>query len=158
MRFLVDRCAGVTFAKWLRDRGHDVDDASECPQDPGDAAVLRKATDDDRILVTIDTDFGLLIFADERPRRALVRLPDCPAAGRIAVFSDLLARHKADLEARAVITVSAGRVRISRPQKSGDWRRCREKNVARAGREKRAPSRALRAHPEADRSDRDAAE
>jgi hypothetical protein len=46
--------------------------------------------------------------------RGLVRLPDCPAAERIAIFSDLLARHQEDLEARAVITVSAGRVRISR--------------------------------------------
>ena len=87
MRFLVDRCAGVTLAKWLRDRGHDVDDASKWPRDPGDAAILRKATDDDRILVTIDTELGLLIFADERPHRRLVRLPDCPAAGRIAIFS-----------------------------------------------------------------------
>jgi predicted nuclease of predicted toxin-antitoxin system len=116
MRFLVDRCAGVTLAKWLRDEGHDVDDASEWPQDPGDAAILQKAADDDRILVTIDTDFGLLIFADERPHRGLVRLPDRPAAVRIAIFSDLLARHETDLAARAVITVSAGRVRISRSQ------------------------------------------
>jgi predicted nuclease of predicted toxin-antitoxin system len=81
---------------------------------------LQKAKDDDRILVTIDTDFGLLIFADERPHRGLVRLPDCPAAGRIAIFSELFARHEADLEARAVITVRAGRVRISRPRTSDD--------------------------------------
>jgi predicted nuclease of predicted toxin-antitoxin system len=73
-----------------------------------------------RILITIDTDFGLLIFADERPHRGLVRLPDCPAAERIAIFADLLARHEADLAAHAVITVSAGRVRISRPQKGND--------------------------------------
>lgn len=87
---------------------------------PGDAAILQKATDDDRILVTIDTDFGLLIFADERQHRGLVRLPDYPAAERIAIFSDLLTRHGADLAARAVITVSTGRVRISRPQESDD--------------------------------------
>lgn len=120
MRFLVDRCAGVTLAKWLRDRSHDVEDAGEWSDDPGDAAILQRATDDDRILVTIDTDFGLLIFADERPHRGLVRLPDCPAAQRIAIFSDLLARHEADLQARAVITVSAGRIRISRPRESDD--------------------------------------
>jgi len=116
MRFLVDRCAGVTLAKWLRDGGHDVEDAGEWPQDPGDAAILQRAADEDRILITIDTDFGLLVFADEKPHRGLVRLPDCPAAERIAIFSDLLARHEADLKARAVITVGAGRVRISRPE------------------------------------------
>ena len=120
MRFLVDRCAGVTLAKWLRDQGHDVDDAGEWPEDPGDAAILRKAANDDRILVTIDTDFGLLIFVDERRHRGLVRLPDCPVAERIAIMSDLLTRHEADLEASAVITVRAGRVRISRSRNSDD--------------------------------------
>jgi predicted nuclease of predicted toxin-antitoxin system len=105
---------GVPLAKWLREQGHDADDANEWRHDPGDAAILKAAEDADRILVTIDTDFGLLIFADEMSHRGLVRLPDCPAAERIAIFSDLLARHQEDLEARAVITVSAGRVRISR--------------------------------------------
>jgi predicted nuclease of predicted toxin-antitoxin system len=109
----VDRCAGNTLAKWLRSQGHDVDDAGEWRLDPGDAAILKAAKDADRILVTIDTDFGLLIFADEMPHRGLVRLPDCPATERIAIFSDLLARHEEALEAGAVITVNAGRVRIS---------------------------------------------
>ena len=116
MRFLVDRCAGTTLVKWLRDRGHDVADVGEWSEDPGDAAILQRAAGEDRILVTIDTDFGLLVYADERPHRGLVRLPDCPAQERIAILSDVLARHAADLEARAVITVRAGRVRISRPQ------------------------------------------
>jgi uncharacterized protein DUF5615 len=53
MRFLVDRCAGVTLAKWLRDRGHDVEDASEWSEDPGDAAILERARHEDRILVTV---------------------------------------------------------------------------------------------------------
>ena len=85
MRFLVDRCAGSTLAKWLRDQGHDVDDANEWRHDPGDATILKAAEDADRILVTIDTDFGLLIFVDEMSHRGLVRLPDCPAAERIAI-------------------------------------------------------------------------
>jgi len=46
MRFLVDRCAGVTLAKWLRDQGHDVEDASGWSEDPGDAAILQTATDE----------------------------------------------------------------------------------------------------------------
>jgi hypothetical protein len=33
---------------------------------------------------------------------------------RIAIFAGLLARHGADLEARAVVTVRGGRVRVSR--------------------------------------------
>jgi hypothetical protein len=62
-----------------------------------------------------------LIFADERSHRGLVRLPDVPADARIAIFSDLLTRHRTDLEARAIVTVRAGVVGISRAG-SGDRR------------------------------------
>jgi predicted nuclease of predicted toxin-antitoxin system len=114
VRFLVDRCVGARLAQWLRAQGHDVAEAAQQGDDPGDAELLQRAVDDDRILVTIDTDFGLLIFAEERPHRGLVRLPDLPAEARIAVFSDLLARHSLDLEARAIVTVRGGVVRVSR--------------------------------------------
>lgn len=114
MRFLIDRCAGVGLARWLADAGHEVVDASGWAADPGDSAILQQALTEDRILSTIDQDFGLLVFAEERPHRGLVRLPDCPPAERIAIMRDLLARHLADLEQRAVITVRGGRVRISR--------------------------------------------
>jgi predicted nuclease of predicted toxin-antitoxin system len=114
VRFLVDRCAGARLAQWLRAQGHDVAEVAQQGDDPGDAELLQRAVDDDRILVTIDTDFGLLIFAEERPHRGLVRLPDLTAEARIAVFSDLLARHSSDLEARAIVTVRGGVVRVSR--------------------------------------------
>src|SRR3990172_7192016 len=115
MRFLIDRCAGARLAQWLREQGHEVLEAAQQGDDPGDAEILQRAVNDDRILVTIDTDFGLLIFAEERPHRGLVRLPAAPAEARIAIFSDLLSRHSADLAARAIVTVRAGIVRISRP-------------------------------------------
>ena len=114
MRFLVDRCAGARLARWLTDAGHDVEDVGTWTTDPGDGAILQRAAAEDRILITIDNDFGLLVFAKERPHRGLVRLPDCPARERMAIMSDLLARHADDLEARAVITIRNGRVRISR--------------------------------------------
>ena len=118
MRFLVDRCAGARLARWLRTQGNDVIDAGEAASDPGDAEILAVATKEDRILVTIDHDFGELVFAGGLPHRGLVRLPDCPANQRIAIFASLLLRHRADLEARAVITVRNGRVRVSRPSQA----------------------------------------
>lgn len=120
MRFLIDRCAGARLAQWLREQGHDAVEAAQQGNDPGDAELLQRAVDDDRILVTIDTDFGLLIFGEERPHRGLVRLPDVPAEMRIAIFADLLSRHAAGLAARAIVTVRAGIVRISRMAPGAD--------------------------------------
>jgi predicted nuclease of predicted toxin-antitoxin system len=42
MKFLVDRCAGATLARWLRDKGHDVQEARERGPDPGDEALFER--------------------------------------------------------------------------------------------------------------------
>ena len=114
MRFLIDRCAGGRLAAWLRQRGHDVIEAREIGPDPGDRQLLEIAAREQRILITIDTDFGGFVFQEGLGHSGIVRLPDVPADSRIAIFSELLARHVADLESGAIITVRSNRIRISR--------------------------------------------
>jgi len=113
MRFLIDRCAGRRIAEWLRSQEHDVVSAPALGPDPGDLALLHLAFQDQRILVTVDTDFGKLIFFEEIPHHGLIRLPDVPPARRITLMADLLEHHSQALEAGAVITVKGDRIRIS---------------------------------------------
>jgi len=114
MKFLVDRCAGATLARWLREKGHDVRDARERSPDPGDEELLAQALAEDRVLVTLDKDFGRLVFAMRKPHGGVVRLPDVPAATRIALFERLLALHEKDMSEGAVVTVRGERIRVSR--------------------------------------------
>src|SRR5688572_5528966 len=114
MRFLVDRCAGKTIADWLRSQGHDVLESRERGLDPGDSVLLDWAAQESRILLTIDTDFGQLVFLEKRSHTGLVRLPDVPARQRILIMEDILARFTAELEQGLIITVQSGRVRISK--------------------------------------------
>ena len=92
MRFLIDRCAGRLLAEWLRKQGHDVVEAHELGQDPGDRLLLEWAATNARILITIDTDFGELVFLQNLPHAGLIRLPDVPARTSInhAGFIDAL--------------------------------------------------------------------
>ena len=113
MRFLIDRCAGRRLAEWLREQGHDVVEAHELGDDPGDRALLGHAAEDGRILVTVDTDFGELVYLQSVPHAGLVRLPDVPAERRIALMNALLERYRKALEAQAVITLRGERVRVS---------------------------------------------
>ena len=114
MRFLVDRCAGRRLAEWLRQQGHDVRDAREEHPDPGDAALLQIAAEEQRVLVTIDTDFGALIYVIGAAHAGIIRLPDVPARTRIALMAQILgSRGEADL-AGAIITVTGSRIRFSR--------------------------------------------
>jgi predicted nuclease of predicted toxin-antitoxin system len=114
VKFLVDRCAGRRLAEWLGSAGHDVLESRQLGPDPGDLALLQRAAREQRILITIDTDFGALIFMGKESHCGLVRLPDVPAEKRIAIFGEILARHTSDLDAGAVITVRGNRIRVSR--------------------------------------------
>ena len=113
MRFLIDRCAGRRIAEWLRDAGHDDVEARLLGPDPGDRALLELAAADNRILLTIDTDFGELIYLRGIPHAGLIRLPDAPAEQRIALVSELIEHHRQALEARSIVTIRGGRIRIS---------------------------------------------
>ncbi len=113
MRFLVDRCAGHRLARWLLEQGHDALDLRELGEDPGDEQVLAIAASKKRILVTIDTDFGQLIYVRQRPHAGLVRLPDVRTGERILLLQEVLARHAAELEVGAIVTVRGSRIRLS---------------------------------------------
>ena len=117
MRFLIDRCAGRFLADWLGTLGHDVVESRELGPDPGDRALLDWAAKESRILITIDTDFGELIYLENLSHAGLVRLPDVPARERQLIIQDLLTRYKTELQDAAIITVRGGRIRISKGPK-----------------------------------------
>jgi predicted nuclease of predicted toxin-antitoxin system len=114
MKFLIDRCAGSTLARWLRERGHDVVESRTLGADPGDLALLQIAAPEKRTLITIDTDFGKLIYLGGEDHCGIVRLPDVPATRRIAIMEMLLANHPAELSDGSIITVRGDRVRITK--------------------------------------------
>lgn len=114
MKFLIDRCAGKRLADWLRLQGHDVVEARERGADPGDRIILTWAVTEQRVLITMDKDFGELIFVSGKAHSGVVRLPDVPAEERIALVESLLARHEKDLASGAMITIRGERIRISR--------------------------------------------
>src|ERR1043165_9768670 len=113
MRILIDRCAGRHLADWLRNQGHDVVESRELGPDPGDRGLLDCAGKEKRILITIDTDFGELIYLENLSHAGLVRLPDVPARERQLIMHDLLTRYETELQNAAIITVRGGRIRIS---------------------------------------------
>ena len=115
MRFLVDRCAGRRLAEWLREAGHDVLEARTIDPDPGDRALLELAESESLVVITIDKDFGELIYLHGISHAGLIRLPDVRASQRIEIVAEIIRRYGSALEDRAMITVQSRRVRISHP-------------------------------------------
>jgi len=114
MRFLIDACAGTRLAQWLRANSHDVAESRERGPDPGDRILLQWAAEENRVLVTIDKDFGKFLFLQSAPHCGLIRLPDVPPGRRIALMDEILCRHGQDVLQGCVITIRGDRIRVSR--------------------------------------------
>jgi predicted nuclease of predicted toxin-antitoxin system len=81
--------------------------------DPGDHILLKWAAQESRVLITIDTDFGQLVFVAGLAHSGLVRLPDVRSNERLKIMKELVERFADELEAGSIITVRGGKIRIS---------------------------------------------
>jgi predicted nuclease of predicted toxin-antitoxin system len=115
MRFLVDECTGSTVAAWLREHGHDVFSVYDEARGTDDDEVLRKAFDENWILITNDKDFGDKVYRERRPHRGVVvlRLRDERAARKVATLQRLLDEH-ADRIPDCFVVATEHQVRIAR--------------------------------------------
>lgn len=63
--------------------------------------------------MTIDADFGELIYRENLAHCGLIRLPDVRVDERIALLDQVLQRHFRELERGGIVTVRGRRIRIS---------------------------------------------
>ncbi|HEY2415904.1 MAG TPA: DUF5615 family PIN-like protein [Pirellulaceae bacterium] len=115
MKLLLDSCVWGKAADDLRAAGHDVDWSGNWPQDPGDDAILACAHAEERILVTLDKDFGELAIVHNQPHHGILRLVNFSARQQAAACLAVLAAHGDDLLAGAIITAEPGRMRVRPP-------------------------------------------
>ena len=87
--------------------------------DPGDREILRRAHDEQRVLVTLDKDFGELAIIRNQPHSGIVRLVGFSARAQAATCQEVLARYAEELRKGALVTVDATRVRV-RPAETAD--------------------------------------
>ncbi len=116
MRFLVDECAGPGLARWLKEHGHDVFSVFDQARGITDDDVLQIALETERILITIDKDFGEKVFREKRFHQGviLLRLKDERSRAKIAAMERLLASFADRLRGQFVV-VTETRIRLSSP-------------------------------------------
>ena len=112
MKVLLDACVWGGVRGPLEGAGYDVVWAGEWPQDPGDEEILRRAHQESRVLVTLDKDFGELAIVRGQVHSGIVRLVALSTRQQMESCLAVLARYGAELEAGAIVTVEAGRVRV----------------------------------------------
>jgi predicted nuclease of predicted toxin-antitoxin system len=115
MNLLLDTCVSSLLARSIRTAGHDVVWTGDWEKDPGDDAIMAYAFQEDRVLLTLDKDFGALAVLHGKPHAGIMRLVNLSVAEQVDAAHQVLTAHATALAAGAIITVERRRVRIRLP-------------------------------------------
>lgn len=89
--------------------------AGDWEKDPGDRAILNRAFQEERILITLDKDFGELAIIKGIPHKGILRLVNLDSRQQGIVGLAVIEQYAEELFSGAIITASEERVRIRPP-------------------------------------------
>ncbi|MCX7688723.1 MAG: DUF5615 family PIN-like protein [Fimbriimonadales bacterium] len=112
MKFLLDVLVERAIAEWLREEGYEVVEVREIDPHLPDSAILQVALQENRIIITMDKDFGELAVRQGHSHCGIIRLPDVPILARKALLQSILQNHSDALSKGALITVGRQKIRI----------------------------------------------
>src|SRR2546425_1600295 len=102
MKLLVDVGVGVAVADWMAAAGHDILFVRDLDPRMADDEILALAVRDRRLVVTMDKDFGELVYhaGGAHCGVLLLRLEGATAAAKVAVVQEILRDHEDELPGR----------------------------------------------------------
>jgi predicted nuclease of predicted toxin-antitoxin system len=113
LRLLVDANSGLAIATALRDAGHDVLFAGDLDWRMSDVDMLSLANREQRIILTMDTDFGELVYSSRQPHAGilLLRMPGASRAEKLQVVQEIVERYGDQLPGHFCV-YRQGRLRV----------------------------------------------
>ena len=116
MRFLIDNALSPIIARELALPGHDATHVRELGiQAASDDAIFDRAADEDRVVVSADTDFGTLLAARKEARPSVIlfrhgsqRRPD----DQTALLKANLPQPEQARQAGSIVVITPDRIRI----------------------------------------------
>ena len=113
LRFLVDAGVGTAVVKSLRSAGHDTSSVRDRDPRLPDDEVLAWALAEQRIVVTMDKDFGELVFRNGLPHAGvlLLRLDDADSGTKVRVV-ELIVKNIGDQLPGHFCVYQDGHVRV----------------------------------------------
>lgn len=112
MKIFLDTCVCRGVKTELINAGYDVVWSGDWNEDPGDEVILATAYQSNRVLVTLDRDFGELAIIRRIPHCGILRLVNLRIRQQPVVCLRVLELYSKELSSGAIVTAGLGRVRI----------------------------------------------
>jgi len=116
VRFLIDNALSPELARLLTEAGHDAvhvrDYGLHAAEDP---MILERAAIEDRVIVSADSDFAMLLAVSRRSKPSFVLFQEAAiihAQDYASRIVDGLPSFENELEAGCVVTFRRGRIRV----------------------------------------------
>ena len=115
LKLLVDVGVGRSVEQWLAANGYDVRSVRDIDSRMSDEGILALAVSEGRMVITMDKDFGELVYASGQPHSGvlLLRLEDAPSEKKVSVVRSILSQYADDMQGRFCV-FQQGRLRIKR--------------------------------------------
>jgi predicted nuclease of predicted toxin-antitoxin system len=99
VKLLVDVGVGRAVEEWLESQGYDVSCVRHLDPRMRDDAILALAADEQRLVITMDADFGELVFRSAAAHCGvlLLRLEDADGETKAAVVEEIFTSHAGEL-------------------------------------------------------------
>ncbi|MFN4255538.1 MAG: DUF5615 family PIN-like protein [Saprospiraceae bacterium] len=113
LKFVLDVGVGHAVHQYLIHAGFDAVSVTLLDPSMPDSDILLIAERDQRMVVTMDKDFGELVFQSGRPHSGvlLLRLEDATGVEKVAVLSHILTNHAHEMAGKFCVFQN-GRLRI----------------------------------------------
>ena len=113
LRFLVDVNVGLAVADSLRDSGHEVVFAGDLDWCMPDVDMLSRAHREQRIILTMDTDFGELVYHSRQPHAGVLflRMPGANRDMKVEIVQEIVDSYGSQLPGHFFV-YRRGRLRI----------------------------------------------
>ncbi len=113
LKFLIDVGVGEKVEMWFRRHGHDMIAVREIDPKMKDKDILSLAVSESRMVVTMDKDFGELVYHSGRRHKGvlLLRLEEASGDEKAAVVERILAQYSDELAGHFCVFQN-GRLRI----------------------------------------------
>ncbi len=112
MKLLLDACVWPGAAIELARRGHNVVWVGDWPTAPGDDEILAFAVKENRVVVTLDKDFGELAVVFGHAHSGIIQIVNFQISKHASVCLSAIEQHGEELAKGAIITAEPGRLRV----------------------------------------------